>query len=134
MGLILTRHVFHWEYVIIRVLSTISRHHVRRQCLPCIIQNSVCPRFKFGYIPLVFWKKIILWEHGTKANCGGAKMSNNRQAVNRNFLQSDWTSDRLSLYNSHPASEWTHPNQHRERLSQIRKTMLSVTSPVLTKR
>jgi hypothetical protein len=48
--LILTRHVFHWKDVIIQVwrLSTISRYHARETCLPCSIQNSVCPRFKFG--------------------------------------------------------------------------------------
>jgi hypothetical protein len=43
-------------------------------------------------------KLFIHYEHGTKANIGGAKMANNRNAVNRNFLQSYWTSDRLSLY------------------------------------
>jgi hypothetical protein len=67
-----------------------------------IIQNSVCTSFKFGY---VFMKKIfMLCEHGTKANIGGAKMSNNRHAINWNFLQVYCTSDGLSLYSSQSAS------------------------------
>jgi hypothetical protein len=37
-------------------LSTISRYHAREPCLPCIIQNSVCPRLKLGYLSPVFWK------------------------------------------------------------------------------
>ena len=42
---------------------------------------------------------------GTQANIGGAHMSNNQLAVCRNFLQSYWTSDGLSLYSSQPACE-----------------------------
>ena len=48
---------------------------------------------KSGVLKNVF----ILCEHGTKANIGGAKMANNRHAVNSNFLQSYWTSDWLSF-------------------------------------
>jgi hypothetical protein len=40
-----------WSY-----RSTISRYHALKPCLPCIIQNSACPRFKFGYLSPVFWK------------------------------------------------------------------------------
>ena len=48
-------------------------------------------------------------------------MANNRHAVNRNVLQSYWTSDALSLYSSQPACVKTQQNQHRERLAKIRK-------------
>jgi hypothetical protein len=51
---------------------------------------------------------------GTKAIIGGAKMANNRHG-NRNFLQSYWTLDELSLYSRQAVCEKTHPNQHRER-------------------
>jgi hypothetical protein len=62
--------------------------------------------------PSVLKNLFILCEPGTKANIGGAKMANNRHAVNRNFLQSYWMSDELSLYSSQTAWEKTHPNQH----------------------
>jgi hypothetical protein len=40
---------------------------------------------------------FILCEHDTKAIIGDAKMANKRYAVNRNDLESYWTSDGLSL-------------------------------------
>ena len=50
---------------------------------------------------------FILCEHGTTANIGGAKMTNNRHAINRNFLQSYWTSDGISLYSSQHTPTYT---------------------------
>jgi hypothetical protein len=109
--LILTRQLFHWKDVIIQLwqLSKISRYHVREPCLSCIIQNSVCPRFKFGNLCFAF---------STKANIRGAKMAYNRPAGNRNVLQIYLTSDVLSLYSSQPACENIHPNQYGERLGK----------------
>jgi len=122
--LILLRHVFHWKDVIMQVwrLSTISRYHAREPCLPKFSMST--PQiwvFKSSVLKNLF----ILCEHGAKANIGVAKMANYRHAVKRNFLQSYWTSDGLSLYSSQPACEKTHPNQHRER-AKIRKTTFSV--------
>ena len=58
---ILARHVFQWKDVIIQVwrLSTISKYNVREPSLQCIIQKSVCPRFKFGYLNLVCLEKNV---------------------------------------------------------------------------
>ena len=112
--LILTWQLFHWKDVIIQLwqLSKISRNHVREPCLSCIIQNSVCPRLKFGNLCFAF---------GTKTNIRGAKMAYNRPAVNINVLQIYLTSDVLSLYSSQPACEKIHPNQYGERLAKIRR-------------
>jgi len=85
---------------------------------------------KFSMSTLQIWviksgvlkNSFILCEHGTKSNIRGAKMANNRHAVNRNFLHSYWTSDGLSLYSSQPACEKTHQTQHREMLAKIQKT------------
>ena len=62
-------------------------------------QNSVYPLFKSSVLKNVF----ILCEHGMKANIGGAKMANNRQAVNKNFAYTYWTLDGLSLYSCQTA-------------------------------
>ena len=40
-------------------LSTISRYNVPEPSLPCIIQNPVCSRFKFGYLNQVCLEKNI---------------------------------------------------------------------------
>ena len=58
---ILARHVFQWKDVIIQVwrLSTISKYNVREPTLQCIIQKSVCSRFKFGYLNLVCLEKNV---------------------------------------------------------------------------
>ena len=86
---------------------------------------------KFSISTLQIWviksgvlkNSFILCEHGTKSNIRGAKMTNNRHAVNRNFLQSYWT----SLYSSQLACEKTHPTQHREMLAKIQRTTFNVT-------
>ena len=101
--LILTKDVFHWKYLIIQVwrLSTILTYHACEPCLLCIIQNSVrCFEKMYSFsVNMV-----------RKANIGGAKMANNRHAVNKNFLQSYWTSNGLSLFNSQLDCEESHPH------------------------
>jgi len=120
--LILTRQAFLWKDVIIQVwrLSTMeisctwtipSMHYPIFSM--CTLQICV---LKSGVLKKLF----ILCEHGTNVNIGGVKMANNRHAVNRNFLQSYWT----SLYNSHPACEETDPNC--ERLFKIQKITCNV--------
>ena len=81
----------------------------------------------FGYLSPVFLKKIfILSKHGTNENIRSTKMANNRHAYNRDFLQSYWTSDELSLYCSQPTGENTHTNQPCERFAKIRQTTANI--------
>ena len=117
--LIITRLLFHWRDVIMQLwhLSKISIYDVREPCLSCIIQNSVCPLFKFGNLYFAF---------GTKANVGFANMAYNRPAVNRNVLHIYLTRYVLSLYSGQPAYGKIHPNQYGERFGKIRKTAWNV--------
>jgi hypothetical protein len=99
--------------------------HVNK-CIPCIIQNSVCPRFKFGY----FFGSGVLKNYSFSVNMVRRRISEAQRwqisGMRSTVISCNAIGHGPLLYSSQSAGETTHPNQHRERLSKMRKTTCNV--------
>ena len=100
-----------------------AMYDIEIPCHLCIIQNSVWPRFKFGYLSPVFWKMYSFSVNMVRRRISDAQRW---QIIGMWSTRISFKAIGLTLYSSQLAWEKTHPNQHLERLANIRKNTCNV--------